>query len=390
MYNIRLHTLQFSININYAKQEIDWCGFSMPQVMRKMYLIIAFWVVAQATFAQALKVSAFIDSFVVKNNFNGTVLIANNGVVGYKKSFGMANFQFKVPNTPDTRYKVASITKAFTSVLILQLYEQGKIDLSKTINTYLPDYKGEGVDKVSIVQLLNMTSGIHNMDAGATLESVLKNGIPQYQHPYTSNEMLTLFSSGKLDTEPGKVWDYNNADFIILGKIIEHVTGKTFEENLKTNIFQPLQMPNSGIAYQHHVIDKLADTYFYRDDIKALVNDLPVYIENWYAAGAMYSSVDDILKFSNALFGKKLLKQTTLNLMFTSGLGEYGYGVWVYKNYDINHKMYTIVKRPGSIMGAQAMLFHVLENGSTIIILSNTGTTSLDDFAARIAEKIIN
>ncbi|NCD70541.1 serine hydrolase domain-containing protein [Mucilaginibacter agri] len=358
--------------------------------MRKVYLIVAIWVTAQAVVAQPLKVSAFIDSFVVKNNFNGTVLIAKEGVVGYKKSFGLANFQLNVPNNPDTRYKVASITKAFTSVLILQLYEQGKIDLNKTISAYLPDYKGEGADKVSVVQLLNMTSGIHNMDTGATFESVLKNGIPQYQHPYTSDEMLTLFSSGKLETEPGKVWDYNNADYIILGKIIEHVTGKTFEENLTTNILQPLQMANSGIAHQQNIIDRMADTYFYRADIKALVNDLPVYIENWYAAGAMYSTVDDILKFSNALFGKKLLKQATLNLMFTSGLGEYGYGVWVYKDYDINHKMYTIIKRPGSIMGAQAMLFHVLENGSTIIILSNTGTTSLDDFAARIAEKVVD
>ena len=85
-----------------------------------------------------------------------------------------------------------------------------------------------------------------------------------------------------------------------------------------------------------------------------------------------------------------MLKQTTLDLMFTSGLDEYGYGVWVYKNYGIDHKMYTIVKRPGSIMGAQAMLFHILEDGTTIIILSNTGTVSLDDFAARIAEKVIN
>jgi hypothetical protein len=75
--------------------------------------------------------------------------------------------------------------------------------------------------------------------------------------------------------------------------------------------------------------------------------------------------------------------------MFTSGLDEYGYGVWVHNDYEINHKMFTIVKRPGSIMGAQAMLFHILENGSTIIILSNTGTTSLDDFAAEIAKQIV-
>jgi len=294
-----------------------------------------------------------------------------------------------VPNTADTRYKIASITKAFTAVLILQLYEQGKIDLNKFISAYLPDYKGEGANKVTIVQLLNMTSGIHNMDADLTLESALKSGMPQYSLPHTSDEMLTLFSSGKLETAPGKVWDYNNADYIILGKIIERVTGKTFEEHLQAKILQPLQMSNTGIAYQHKVIPRLADTYFYREDIKAMVNDLPAFMENWYASGAMYSTVDDILKFTNALFDKKLLKQTSLDLMFTSGLNEYGYGVWVYKDYGIHHKHYTIIKRPGSIMGAQAMLFHVLEEGSTIIILSNTATTSLDEFAAKIASRIV-
>jgi hypothetical protein len=103
----------------------------------------------------------------------------------------------------------------------------------------------------------------------------------------------------------------------------------------------------------------------------------------------MYSTAEDILKFSNALFGRRLLKQETLNLMFTSGIGEYGYAVWVHKDYEINRKMFTIIKRPGSIMGAQAMLYHILESGSTIIILSNTGTTSLDDFAAEIAKQII-
>jgi len=358
--------------------------------MKRTFIILIFFLISSHTFAQFTKAGNYIDSFVSKNNFNGTILIAKAGKTNYEKSFGFANFQFKVPNTPDTRYKVASITKAFTSVLIMQLYEQGKIDLSKTIKTYLPDYKGEAGDKVTIVQLLNMTSGIHNMDAGATFESVMKNGLPQYQKPYTSDDMLSQFSSGKLETEPGKKFDYNNADFIILGKIIEKLTGKTFEENLKTNILHPLQMDNSGIAYQQVIIDKLADSYFFRGDINALVNDLPVYMENWYAAGAMYSTTGDVLKFCNALFGKKLLKQSSLDLMFSSGLDEYGYGVWVYKNYDIHHKMYTIVKRPGSIMGAQAMLFHILEDGSTIIILSNTGTISLDDFAAKIAEKVID
>jgi len=358
--------------------------------MKKLILAFTLFALGNNVFAQSSKADTFIDGFIKKNNFNGTILIEQNSKTIYKKSFGFANLSFKAPNTTDTKYKVASITKAFTSVLILQLVEQGKIDLEKTIITYLPAYKGAGGNRVTVKQLLNMTSGMRNFDEnGASLDSVLRNGIPQYQLPFTSDQLLTKFCSDPLVKEPGKEFDYNNADFIILGKIVEKISGKSYEQNLQEKILQPLQMANSGLLSQDRIIDKLANTYFYRDDIKALVNDLPVYMENWYAAGAMYSTADDILKFSNALFNGKLLKQETLNQMFTSGLGEYGFGVWVYLKYEINHKMFTIVKRPGSIMGAQAMLFHILEDGSTIIILSNTGTVSLDDFASEIAKQII-
>ncbi|MBO9592829.1 MAG: beta-lactamase family protein [Niabella sp.] len=357
--------------------------------MKKLTGIIFFVFLFKTAFSQVLKAGVFIDSFVKKNNFNGTILIQQQSKTAYQKSFGFANFSFKIPNTIRTTYKVASITKAFTSVLILQLFEQGKIDLEKTIHAYLPDYAGSAGDKVTVKQLLNMTSGMRNMDEGTTQESVLKKGMPQYQLPHTSDEMLIRYCSDTLVRKPGSQFDYNNADFIILGKIIEKVTSMTYEEALSKQLLQPLKMTHSGMLTQEKIIDNLADTYFYRDDIKMLVSDLPVYWSNWYAAGAMYSTAGDLARFSNALFGGKLLKQQTLNKMFSSGLGEYGMGVWVYKDYEIKHKMYTIVKRPGQIMGAQTMLFHILEHGSTIIILSNTGTVSLDDFAAAIANHIV-
>lgn len=357
--------------------------------MRKLILTVSIFAFINDAFAQPSKAALFIDSFVKKNNFNGTILIKENSKPVYKKSFGFANFAFKVPNTTDTKYKVASITKAFTSVLILQLYEQGKIDLDKTITTYLPDYKGAAGDKISVRQLLNMTSGMRNMDDGVTLESALKSGIPQYQLPHTPDEMLTTYCSDTLVSKPGARFDYNNADYIILGKIIERITGKTFEDALTERILKPLNMSNSGMVSQDKIIDKLADTYFYRDPSKVLTNALPVYPNNWYAAGSMYSTADDIAKFSDALFGRKLLKQETLQQMFTAAHDEYGLGVWVYKDYEINKKMFTIIKRPGSIIGAQAMLFHILENNSTIIILSNTGTVSLDELAANIAKRVV-
>lgn len=357
--------------------------------MKKLILTFTLISLINSVSAQLTKVDRFIDSLTKNNSFSGTILIEQKSKAIYRKSFGYADLPFKVLNTPDTRYKIASITKAFTAVMILQLYEQGKIDLEKPINTYLTNYKGIGGAKVTIKQLLNMTSGMRNMDDGLTLESALQRGMPQYQKPYTTDELLTKFCSDTLVNQPGKTFDYNNADYIILGKIIEAISGKTYEQVLREKIIEPLQLTNTGLLSQEKVIDRLANTYFQRDDSKVLTNDLPVYMNNWYAAGAMYSTVDDVLKFANALFNGKLLKQETLGKMFTSGLGEYGYGVWVYKDYEINSQMFTIIKRPGSIMGAQAMLFHILEDNSTIVILSNTDKVGLDDFAAKIAQRII-
>lgn len=356
--------------------------------MKKVFLIFTLAALSVSVWGQNSTVAAYVDSIAKNSNLNGTILIEQHSKTIYKESFGFANMPFRIPSTVDTRYKIASITKAFTAVLILQLYEAGKIDLDRTINTYLPNYKGQGGNQVTIKELLNMTSGIRNMDTGLTLQSVLKNGMPQYQMPHTADEMLTKFCSDTLVTKPGTVFDYNNADYIILGKIVEQISGKTFGENLKEKILIPLQLNNTGLLSQQDIVVNLADTYFYRDDIKKLVNDFPVYIDNWYAAGAMYSTVDDILRFSDALFSGKLLGEETLDEMFTSGLGEYGFGVWVYKDYEIHHKIYTIVKRPGSIMGAQAMLFHILENGTTIIVLCNTNTVNLDNFVADIANRL--
>ncbi|MBO9631718.1 MAG: beta-lactamase family protein [Chitinophagaceae bacterium] len=337
---------------------------------------------------QAQTYSGYIDSFAKANQFNGTILIQEKNKISYQKSFGLADLQFKVPNSTDTRYKIASITKFFTAALIMKLNEAGKLELNKPIITYLPGYKGKNGDKITVHHLLNHTSGLGNIDTITSMESALRSGLPVYQSPSTTDDLLNNYCFTITKNNPGEVFDYNNGEYILLGKIIEKLYNKPYESVLFEEILHPLGMSNSGILHQQDIIEKLAYTYFYRDDIGKLVPDLPVYPENWYAAGAMYSTTNDLIKFANAIFDKKLLKQESLDRMFVSGKGEYGYGVWVYEDYAINKKNYRIVKRPGQIMGAQSMLFHILGTGSTIIILSNVGNCSLDEMAAKIAKRI--
>ena len=325
----------------------------------------------------------FIETYAAGHKFNGTILIEREGKVTYLKSFGLANFAFSVPNTPQTEYRIASITKLFTSVLVLQLSEQKQIDLNATIRTYLPIYAGEGADKVTIHQLLNHTSGIYNMDQVKSIQQALDGGLPPYQFPYTSDQILAKFASGRLVSTPGTTFDYNNGDYIILGKIIEHICGKPYETVLKENILEPLHLVHTGSLHQQMIVPQLAETYFYRDDIGQLVPDLPAYPENWYAAGSLYSTVEDLRRFADALFGYKLFTRETLALMTKPGLDDYGYGLWAYET-DVKGKKLRVVKRPGQIMGSQTQLYHFMDLDITIVILSNTGTTDLDEFVREI------
>ena len=338
--------------------------------------------------AQAQTLETTIRDYAGKHGFNGTILIQHKDNRIYQRSFGVADRSFNIPVNNDTKFRIASITKVFTAVLILQLYEQGKLDLRATIKTYLPDYTGEGAGRVTIHNLLNHTSGIQNFDTIKSYDEAVKNGMEVYQLPHTTADLLSRYCSGKLVHEVGKVFDYNNGDYIILGKIIEKITAKTFEKTLRERILDPLGMTQSGMLYHQDVVRNLANTYWKTDETKPLINDLPVYFENWYAAGGMYSTTTDLLKFSNALYGARLLKPETLSLMLKAGLDDYGYGLWV-ASIEIGGKQYKVAHRPGSIMGANVVLLRFLNEALTIIILSNTNATDIDAFAFLIGRALI-
>jgi len=327
--------------------------------------------------AQGQTLNRTLREYARTHAFSGTILVQRHGKTIYHESFGLA---FGVPVTNATRFKIASITKVFTSVLILQLVDQGKLDLRAPIRTYLPNYAGEGADKVSIHNLLNHTSGIENFDRIKSYDEAVRNGIESYQLPHTTDELLTKYSSGKIVGETGKVFDYNNADYVILGKILEKAYGKTFDTILKERILDPLGMTQSGMLYQQEIMPNLAYTYLKPGDSAALINDLPVYAQNWYSAGGMYSTATDLARFADALYrSSRLLKPETLELMLTPGLDKYGYGLWITST-DVRGKPHRVAQRPGSIMGANTLLLRYLDDDLTVVILSNTSATDIDGF----------
>ncbi|MBC7896333.1 MAG: beta-lactamase family protein [Cytophagaceae bacterium] len=329
-----------------------------------------------------------IDAYARTHGFNGTILVRHKGAVVYHKSFGIADRAFSVPVTNDTKFRIASITKVFTAVLVLQLVEQGRLDLDATIRTYLPAYTGAGADRVTLHHLLRHVSGIQNMDTVSSFQAAVAHGIEVYQRPLTTDALLARYASGALVHDPGSTFDYNNAEYIILGKVIEAVEGKPFDVVLRDRILTPLGLRNSGMTRQAELLPRLAPTYFRRPDTKEMINDLPVYIDNWYAAGAMYATGADLGRFAAALYERSLLTPASRERLLTPGLDKYGYGLWV-DSITIGGKRERIAYRPGSIMGANTALYRVVDRDVTVIILSNTNVTDIDEFAPWIARTIL-
>jgi D-alanyl-D-alanine carboxypeptidase len=329
-----------------------------------------------------------IASYARAHEFSGTILVRERGRIVYARSFGLADRAFAIGADRRTRFRVASITKLFASVLVLQEVEAGRLELRRPIKTWLPDYPGGGADRVTIHHLLNHTSGIAQYDRVASLDDALEKGLPQYQLPQTPASLLARCCSGPLVREPGTAFDYNNADYIVLARILERTTGRSFEALLGDRILHPLGLANTGIAHQETVIPRLAPTYYYREDKKVWMNDIPAYFQNWDAAGAMYSTADDLMIFADALFGGRLLKPESLRLMLTPGLDDYGYGLWSY-SVTRGGRSWRVAKRPGSIMGANAMLYRLIDRPATVVILANTNKADLDVLAQRIGDLLI-
>jgi len=221
-------------------------------------------------------------------NFNGVVLVAENGKITYMKAAGLANRQEGIGLKTNSIFRICSITKTFTAAIVMQLLQENKLSLDNKIGKYLPNYQGEAKDKVNIHQLLSYSSGVKNLDQNTEEMYALKLPI---------DTILIRYCSGNLVNEPGKKFDYKNAEYIILGKIIETIENKSFGAVLQARILDKFGMMNSGMLSNAKVVNSLANSYLFDSKTQTYSNDDPYWIENFYSSGAMYSTVEDLLKF---------------------------------------------------------------------------------------------
>ncbi len=360
-----------------------------PILCSAALVFVALSVAAPASARLPGAASRAVEARLEQANFNGVAQITINGRAEYTHAFGIAERAFNTPMRADTRFPVASVTKIFTSVLILQLADAGSLHLDTPFGAYLPDYPGQGADRVTVRMLLNHTSGITQFDTVASYQEALTNGIPNYQRPLSSADLLRVCCSGPLAAQPGERFDYNNADYFILGQIIERLTGLPFEEALRTRVILPLGLRDTGMTHSEVVLPRLASTYFHRDDTGALTAAMPFYWENLYAAGGMYSTAADLSRFAEALYRGDLISTSARAAFLTPALDEYGLGLWVY-SFDRGGHVYRVAKRPGSVMGANTVLYRLIDQNITIALVGNTNLADLDMLAQRIAEQLID
>lgn len=331
-------------------------------------LFIVAFAAATNVFAQenAQKIDALVKQYNDYGQFNGSILVAEKGKIIYEKGFGMANMEWAVPNQPDTKFRIGSVTKQFTAALILQLVEEGKVKLDGKITDYLPDYRKDTGEKVTIHQLLNHTSGIPSYTGQPNFFAEVS------RNPYSVADFVKKFAGGDLEFEPGSKFSYNNSGYFLLGAIIEKVTGKSYETVLTERILKPLGMTSTGYDNHSPLVQKRASGYEKRP--AGYINAPYLDMSLPYAAGSMYSTVGDLYKWDQSLYEDKILSADSKKLMFTPGLGNYGYGQTIADRPVGKTELKTkVIHHGGGINGFNSLLTRFVDKQQTIILLDNVG-----------------
>ncbi len=306
--------------------------------------------------------------------FSGSVLIARNGKVLLSKGYGEADRKKYVGNTAQTKFRIGSLTKQFTAMAILILQAQGKLNVRDRICTYLSNCPTSW-QQITLHHLLTHTSGIPDFTR-------FPDFLTTQGSPSSPTETIAGFKNKPLEFQSGKKFSYSNSGYILLGAIIEQASGKSYEAFLKEHIFVPLQMVNSG--YDHNQGDLAVG---YRD--QANVADF-VDMSIPYAAGGLYSTVEDLYRWDQALYTDKLIPKKLRDMMFTpfaltsdqSGL-RYGYGYGWGIGEEDNH---LLVSHEGVINGFHGVIARYPNDKTIIIILGNRQDMNLYEMRTQIAK----
>jgi CubicO group peptidase (beta-lactamase class C family) len=303
--------------------------------------------------------------------FSGTVLVAKDGAPVLRKAYGLANREWNIANTPETRFRLGSLTKAFTAVAILQLQEAGKLSVDDPISKY---YAGapEAWRGITLKHLLTHTSGIPSYTA---LPGFMARDSKADRTP---DEIIQLTRDKPLEFEPGSKYAYDNTGYILLGYVVEKVSGEPYARYVTSHIFEPLGMKASGYDTPEAIIPLRAAGYERRGG--QVVNAAYLAMTLPYAAGSLYSTVDDMLIWDQALRSARVLKPESLKAMFTDQGFAYGFGWIIDRKFDRPR-----ISHGGGINGFVTKFDRYQDDGLAIVVLANDTSMPVGSVADELA-----
>jgi CubicO group peptidase (beta-lactamase class C family) len=317
------------------------------------------------------RIAAYLSDAAARGDLHGSILVANKAGVLYEQSSGLANIQWDVANTADTKFRIGSMTKPFTAVLVMQQLEKGTLTLDDTISDHLSYYRQDTGSRVTIGQLLNHRSGIPNLTPDFSDE--------HERDSYSVRRFIELFCSGDLESAPGEKYSYSNAGYDILGAILEKVTGQSYGDVLKANIFDVVGMTDSVYSDDFRVLKQAA--YGYRrikeapgQYLDAALLDPSVAL----AAAGIRSTVGDLYKWDRALYTETLLSDESKTLMYGSPPAQgssYSHG-WIQYRVAVpgEERSIAVTMHQGSINGFSGAIYRNRDTRDLVVILNNVST----------------
>lgn len=312
-----------------------------------------------------------IAPFVAADLFAGSVLVAKDGVALLRRGFGVADRAWNVPHTPSGKFRLGSLTKQFTATAILQLMERGLLGLDDEIAQHYPEapaaWRG-----VTLFYLLTHTSGIPSYTS-----------IPGFfrdmaQHDLSPREIIALSENEPLEFPPGTRFKYCNGGYIILGHVIERLSGRSYEDYVGVNLLLPLGLNDTGYEHVETVIPRLTRGYRHRDG--GIENAAYIAMSLPYAAGAIYSTADDLLAWQRALAAEKPIGVQSVALMFADHGHGYGFAWGIQRQFGRRHFVHA-----GGINGFSVVLSHYPDDDLSIVVLANIQAAPVQKIARDLA-----
>ncbi len=354
--------------------------------MRSLFLFIGtFSLLTHITIAQTKreKVDELMKTYHRYNMFDGAVLVAEQGKLVYKGALGLANREWNIPNATDTKFMIGSVSKPITALLMLIQVQKGLVGLDKTISDYLPEFSKKPGSNITIRQLLSHTSGMPNYD-------IIPDFFPRIsRRNFTREEYIKVYMDSALLYEPGKSFFYSSWGYFTLGYIMEKVTGRSYSQLMKDDIFDKIGMNSSGSYFHTQIVPKRATGYDY--DFGGYTSSDFRDQSNTMGTGDLYSTVEDLFKLHLALTNNSLLNKPLTDEMFKPGMPpvQYGFG-WFNKQFHFGADSVASNFHLGMTEGFISFIVRIPSTNSLIVILCNSSPTDFFGICGNLIKILYN